>query len=66
MTQLKRTIRLFTLIIFAIVSIVDYAESQVGISFSWFLIKDDNVFKSRSEYSEMINTASLLISKGYS
>lgn len=66
MTRLKRTIWISILIMSVVVSFVDYAESQIGISFSWYLIKDDNIFKSRNEYSEMINTASLIISRGYS
>ncbi len=39
---------------------------QIDYGFSWYLIKDDNSFKSRNEYNELINTASLYVAKSFS
>lgn len=54
------------LLILLIVSFSDVIYAQTGISFSWYLIRDDNAFKSRSEYEELINTVSLILSRTHS
>ncbi|MCP4726417.1 MAG: hypothetical protein GY863_15335 [bacterium] len=49
-----------------VIMIITPLSAQTGISVSYYLIRDDNAFKSRDEYREMINTASLMLSRSYS
>lgn len=62
---LKKLLMISTIILYT-VFLTSNIKAQLKYSFSWFLIKDDNTFKSRNEYDELINTASFLISRGYS
>jgi len=61
--------KIFTSLLIMLLFIVLLSElihAQTGVSLSWYLIKDDNAFKSRNQYNELINTASLQISRTYS
>ncbi len=61
-----KIIRLMLVTLLVVSSLSGLAEAQTGVSFSWYLIRDDNAFKSRNEYEELINTASLMMSRVYS
>ncbi len=61
----KILVYLLTSMLFA-AAIPGESSAQTGISFSWYLIRDDNAFKSRNEYQELINTTSLMLSRSYS
>jgi len=63
---MKKIVSYSVLFVVLILLSADITPAQTGISFSWYIIRDDNAFKSRSEYEEMINTASLFISRAYS
>ncbi|MFC1728925.1 hypothetical protein ACFL6I_01195 [candidate division KSB1 bacterium] len=60
-------IHLIMILLAAVVTLPSGESSaQTNYSFSSYLIRDDNSFKSRTEYSELIHTASLSIMRTFS
>jgi len=67
--DMKKSMQKISIIVLIVTSlsatITEFLHSQTNASLSWYLIRDDNAFKSRNEYDELINMASLLISRTY-